>query len=238
MSSKDRRLFSELQDKILIYLRLQRFQAAEELLKSALEEHGQLANLLNLLGLVYHRQSQFSQALDFFEKARASNPSYIEAYLNMAVTLSDLGFYDQAEKIYNEAHTLLTERQSLPDLILGRVANLHTSTAKGYEQAGLSQEAALEYLKALQVFPRMPDIRLRLAKLYLRLGSFHQSQEQLSLILEESPAHIESLNLMGTLSFRLGDQDGAVHFWQQAQLSNPNDKTSRTYLMALQHSSN
>lgn len=235
MLSRSRRLLAELQDKVLIYLRLQRYQAAEELLKAALEEHGNLANLLNLLGLVYHRQSQFSQAIEYFEKARASNPSYVEASLNLAVTLSDLGFYDQAEKIYGEAHSLLSERQSLPDLILGRVANLHSRTAHGYEQAGLWPEAAAEYAKALQTFPRMPDIRLRLAKLYLKMGSFHQSQEQLGILVEEGQAATqpECLNLLGSISYRLGDKAAALRYWEKVQMSHPNDRTSRTYIKSL-----
>lgn len=239
MPSRNRRLLAELQEKVLIYLRLQRFQAAEELLKTALGEHGHLANLLNLLGLIYHRQSQFAQAIEYFEKARLANPSFVEASLNLAVTYADLGFYDQAEKIYSEAHDLLSERQSLPDLVMGRVANLHSRTAQGYEQAGLWQEAASEYSKALQVFPRMPDIRLRLAKLYLRMGAFHQSQEQLGLLIEEGhgSTHPECLNLMGSISFRLGDPDSALAYWEKAQLEHPNDRTSRTYIKTLNPSS-
>lgn len=237
MHPKNRRLFGELQDKVFIYLRLQRFQAAEEVLKSSLEEHGPLANLLNLMGLVYHRQSQFSIAIEYFEKARASNSGFVEASLNLAVTLSDLGFYDQAEKIYAESHALLAATQKLPELVMGRVANLHSSTALGYEQAGMWSEAAGEYIKALQIFPKMPDVRLSLAKLYLRMGSLRQSQEQLGHVLGESPAHIESLNLLGAIAYRLGDHNSAIEYWKKAQNSNPNDRTSRTYLSCVMNSS-
>ncbi|MFY7928023.1 MAG: tetratricopeptide repeat protein [Oligoflexus sp.] len=234
MLSRHRRQLTEVQDKVLVYIRLQRFQAAEELLKTSLDEHGPLANLLNLMGLVHHRQSQFVQAIEYFEKARTANPRFVEASLNLAVTLSDLGFYDQSERLFHEIQALLSEGQNLPDLILGRLANLHNRTAHGYEQAGLLQEAATEYVKALNIFPRMPDIRLRLAKLYLRMGSYHQSQEQLHVLLEENPGHAECLNLLGTLAYRMGDVDAAFRFWQKTQNNHPHDKTSRTYLRSIQ----
>jgi tetratricopeptide (TPR) repeat protein len=230
MPQKSRRQINDIQEKVMIYLKLQRFQAAEELLQSAMEEHGSLANLLNLMGLCYHRQSKFPEAIEYFEKAKAANPRFVEAALNLAVTLSDLGFYESSQKVYGELQGHMGDGQTLPDLVLGRLANLHNKTALGYEHAGLYDQAAQEYAKALHIYPRMPDIRLRLAKVYLRMNSYHQGREQLMVLLEENPNHPECLNLLGTIAFRMGDWDSAQHFWQKTQNVNPNDRTSRTYL--------
>jgi len=238
MSLKNRRQISDVQEKVMIYLKLQRFQPAEELLRLAMEEHGPLANLLNLMGLCCHRQSKFPEAIEYFEKAKAANPRFIEAALNLAVTLSDLGFYDSSQKVYGELQGQLGDGQTLPDLVLGRLANLHNRTAQGYEQAGLYDQASQEYVKALQIYPRMPDIRLRLAKLYMRMSSHHQSREQLMTLLEENPNHPECLNLLGTIAFRMGDWDEAQSFWQRTQNINPSDRTSRTYLRSHPKSAN
>ncbi len=234
MATLARKAVSEIQEKILVYVRLQRFQSAEELVERAIEEHGALANFLNLLGIICHRQSKFAQAIEYFEKARQKNPSYIEATLNLAVTYSDLGFYDSAALIFHEAQAFLSEKENLPDLILGRLANFHNRTAQGYEQATLLQEACQEYQKALEIYPKMPDIRLKLAKLFLKLGSFKQAEEQLKLLLQEAPDHIESLNLLGTVFYKRGDLETAVRFWNKAQTVNPNDRTSKTFLKSIQ----
>lgn len=228
-----KRPLKEVQEKVFIYLRLQRFQAAEELLKVSMEEHGHLANLLNMMGLLYHRQSQFANAIEYFEKAKAANPSFIEASLNLAVTLSDLGFYDQAEKIYHEANLLLYQGNRLPDLVIGRLANFHNQTAEGYLQAGLLQEAASEFLKALSLYPRMPDIRLRLAKLYLKMGLYHQAQEQLNQLLQDDQYLSECINLLGLIAFKQGDIEEAKKHWQNSQNHSPNDRISRHYLKTL-----
>lgn len=220
----------DIQEKVLLYLKLQRFSSAEELLRSAIEEFGPLANLLNLMGLCSHRQSKFPEAIEYFEKAKVANPRFIEAALNLAVTLSDLGFYDASQKVYLELQALYADGQTLPELVLGRLANLHNKTAYGYEQAGLYDQAVQEYAKALEVYPDMPDIRLRLAKVYLRMHAYHQSREQLMLLLDANPTHPECLNLLGTVAFRMGDWDAAQTFWQKTQNINPNDRASRTYL--------
>ncbi len=233
MLSPKRRHLAEIHDKVTIYLRLQRFQAAEELVRSALNEMGPYPNLLNLLGVIFHRQSLFSQALEYFEQARAANPRFLEAALNLTATYSDLGFYGQAEKVYEEAMTLFRDEKVLPELVLGRLANMHNETAIGYEQAGLLEEATVEFQKALNIYPRMPDARLRLAKIFLRMDLYQSSREQLLHILEENPSHIESLNLLGSVCYRMGDTEDANRYWQKSQNINPHDRTSKTYLRSM-----
>ncbi|MBC7660139.1 MAG: tetratricopeptide repeat protein [Chitinophagaceae bacterium] len=233
MLSPKRRHLAEIHDKVTIYLRLQRYQAAEELVRSALIEMGPYPNLLNLLGVIFHRQSHFSQAIEYFEQAIAANPRFLEAALNLSATFSDLGFYDQAEKVYSDAMTLFKDDKVLPDLILGRLANLHNATAMGYEQAGLLEEATLEFQRALSIYPRMPDVRLKLAKIFLHMELYQSSKDQLLRILEENPSHIESLNLIGSVCYRMGDIDEAGRHWQKAQNLNPQDRTSKTYIRSI-----
>lgn len=233
MLSPKRRHLAEIHDKVTIYLRLQRYQAAEELVRSALAELGPYPNLLNLLGVIFHRQSHFGQAIEYFEQAIAANPRFLEAALNLSATYADLGFYDQAEKVYQDAMNLFQDSKVLPDLILGRLANLHNATAMGYEQAGLLEEATQEFLKALSIYPRMPDVRLKLAKIYLHRELYQSSKDQLLQILEENPSHSESLNLIGSVCYRMGDSDEALRYWQKSQNANAHDRTSKTYIRSM-----
>ncbi|RYZ76276.1 MAG: tetratricopeptide repeat protein, partial [Proteobacteria bacterium] len=121
----------------------------------------------------------------------------------------------------------------LPDLILGRLANLHNATAMGYEQAGLLEEATAEFQKALSIYPRMPDVRLKLAKIFLNMELFQSSKDQLLHVLEENPSHIESLNLIGSVCYRMGDTIEAGRYWQKSQTLNPQDRTSKTYIRTI-----
>lgn len=233
MLTPKRRHLADIHEKVALYLKLERYQAAEDIVRGALSEMGAYPNLLNLLGVIYHRQSNFGQAIEYFEQAFSANPRFLESALNLSVTYSDLGFYDQAERVYNEAMTLFRDDKVLPELVLGRIANLHNATAIGYEQAGLLDEASNEFQKALLIYPRMPDVRLRLAKIHLQKNRFRESREQLQSILDENPSHIESLNLLGSVYYKMGDQKEAARHWEKVQNLNPHDKTSRTYLKSL-----
>lgn len=234
MLSPKRRHLAEIHDKVTIYLRLERYQAAEELVRSALAELGPYPNLLNLLGVIFHRQSNFAQAIEFFEQAFSTNPRFLEAALNLSATYADLGFYDQAERVYSDAMGLFKDQNILPDLVLGRLANLHNATAIGYEQAGMFDEASKEFLKALTIYPRMPDVRMRLAKIYLHRGLYQACREQLLAIVDENPSHVESLNMLGSACYRMGDYPEATRYWEKVQNFNPHDKTSKTYLRSLE----
>lgn len=82
--------FAEIQQKIRIYHSVNRFEAAEKMLLSAIDEHGSMANLHNLLGVTYHKQSKFADAIVQFTKALKINQNFVEAGLNLSATFCDL----------------------------------------------------------------------------------------------------------------------------------------------------
>ena len=88
---RSREEISEIKKKTSIYLSVGRYEAAEKLLKMSLSEFGSIAILHNLLGLTFHRQSKFPEALEQFELSFRENPDFIEAKLNFSVALCDLG---------------------------------------------------------------------------------------------------------------------------------------------------
>ncbi len=133
-----------------------RYEAAEKLLGNALEEHGSLANIHNLLGVTYHKQSKFADAVVQFTKALKINSAFVEAGLNLAATFCDLGKYDDAKAVFTEVLSVTPPNKKQPELIMGRLANQHAASGDLYEQSGLFLDAIAEYRKALAMFERMP----------------------------------------------------------------------------------
>ena len=220
----------EVQKKVDLYLSVNRFDAAEKILHSTLADYGSLANMHNLLGITYHRQSKFPDALEEFNKALAANPSYIEAALNMAATLCDLSRYDEAREIFDRIHGSTNKQKKQPDLVLGRIANRHATNGDAYEESGLLMEAAGEYRKALTLFSRMPDVKLKLAKLYTRLGQNDKAKEIFEELgkLDNPPA--EALTWLGILYFKLGRKVEARQQFLRAKEIDPDNPAARAYL--------
>ncbi|MEI7776936.1 MAG: tetratricopeptide repeat protein, partial [Verrucomicrobiota bacterium] len=134
-----------------LYGAINRFDAAEKNLMAALDEFDRDNKLLNLLGTMCHRQSRFEEALDFFaEASKKGNHHGLEATINLAITLCDLGRYDDARN----AFTVLGQKAHfLP--VAGPASNAlaatHLKLAKTYISQQLRTEAIAEIKKALKL---------------------------------------------------------------------------------------
>lgn len=229
-STPSRTELGEIHKKVALYLSVNRFDAAEKLLKASLADYGALANLHNLLGVTYHKQSRFLEALREFNKALISNPEFVEAGLNLAVTLCDLSRYDEAREVFTRLTQLVNPRKRHPGLVLGRIANQHARNGSAYEESGMLGDAIQEYRKALQLFERMPDVKLALAKLYVRVGQHDKARQELEEVVKLKPDAAEAHTWLGILHYKAGQRDQARHFWELAQQADPNDHSARAYL--------
>lgn len=218
---------TEILKKAHFYLSVGRFDAAEKLLKATIADYGPLANVENALGLTYHKQSKFIPAVEAFNRALGINPDFIEAALNLAVTLCDLSRYDDAQSVFSKINQRVNPKKKLPGLVLGRLANQHVQNAKAYEESDLLAEAVLEYKKGLSLYADMPDVKIALARLHVRLSQLEKAKIECEEILQQHPDHYEAHTLMGILHFKLEQKDLAKRHWEKAHQVNPHDAASR-----------
>lgn len=235
MTSNLRNIVKGIQEKVHIYLDVSKFSAAENILTQAIKEHGNLANLHNLLAVTYHKQSKFLLAIKCFNEALQTNPRFIEAALNLSIVYCDLGLYDLGISAYNQANALIqhSEKSPLPTLFLGRLANMHSSTASYYELAGLDSEAQKEYEKALNIYPHMPDIILKLAKLEYNSRAFQKAKTRLFELTNNFAPSSQAFNLLGLIFYNEGDYSRAHSFWTKSQELDSDDRVSRTLIRCL-----
>jgi tetratricopeptide (TPR) repeat protein len=222
----------EVKNKVLFYLGMQRYDAAEKLLKATLTEFQKNAALFNLLGLTYHKQSKFPEAIKQFKTALQINPNYIEAALNLVGTLCDVSKYEEAREVYGSLSATMNEQLKIPNLIVGRLANQHAENGRVYDQAGLFDRAIAEYKKALDLFPKLADVRFELARLYLQEGILDKARSELESLIAVYPDMNKALNLLGVIYFKAGRQDLAKTAWSRSAQSNPDDATSRILMRA------
>lgn len=224
---------TDVQSKVALYLSVNRFDAAEKLLLATLAEYGPLANIHFNLGLTYHKQSKFPDAIKEFRKALDINPRYVEAALCLAATLCDVSAYEEAQKVFALAKGAVHPKRQLPDLVLGRLANYHAANGNYYGKAGQFQDAINEYRKALQLFPQLPDIKFELAKLYVQNGDLPLAQKELEETLQYQADFIEAMQLLGLVYFRLSAFEKARDIWLRTQSLREDDHISRAYLRIL-----
>ena len=228
--SVQRAELAEVKKKIDLYLSLGRFDSAEKLLRATLADYGPLANIHNLLGLTFHKQSKFVEAVREFNQALSINPEYVEAALNLAASLCDLGRYQDAQNVFSRLEDFVVEKQRQPALVLGRLANLHVLSGQAYEDSGMWSEAIQEYRKGLSLYDKMPDVKVQLAKLYVKVGQLEKAKYEFESMLAENPDVTEAHTWLGILEFKLGQKELARKHWEKAQEVSPDNSTAKAYL--------
>lgn len=217
------------------FMRHNKFQAAENLLKKNCDKYNNPPHLQNLLGVVYHKQSKFPAAMKEFRKAHLGNPIYLEAILNLSITLCDLGCYDEAREVYQQLqkNPATAETNENPP-INGQLANTHVKAGESYLKLSMLNEAVHEFRKALKIYQYMPDVQLLLAKTLMNLGQVDLAKKELEALESSFPSYAPGQVYLGLLFYQQGQAHLAKHAWERAHSNNPKDPTARAYMRLAQ----
>jgi tetratricopeptide (TPR) repeat protein len=192
------------------------------------------ADAHHLLGLAHSMAEQKTEALAEFDRALALNPRYVEAHLNRAVTLNELGRYDDAVAAFSAAQGLGgVDHTGFPAQEASRLANLHAELAEAYVEAGGVREAIEQYAQAARLRPEFVDLRYHLARLRLDSGDPLQARTELEAILELRPSFFEARASLGMAHYMLGDLGAARSAWEQCAREHPDDARVKAYLALL-----
>jgi len=120
--------------------------------REVLTRHPQFADIRHLAGLCLSFLGQSEGALEEFDRALALNDQYVEAHLNRALVLNDLGRFDEARTAFERAgYYEYAVAGRFPAAITARLANKHAEVGDLYQEAGAPTEAAFHASLALSV---------------------------------------------------------------------------------------
>ena len=206
---------------------------AEALFKQAIENGAAgYADVHHTLGIIYHTWGQFPKARAAFEDALKINPRYTEAALNLAITYNDLGRYAEAQELFARVRPSPEER--IDKFTRGKIANLHKATGEAYRSAGLAQEAAAEYRKALALCPEFIDIRMELAHAVAEAGDVDAAIAEMEEVLARRPEYEPALLHLGLFRHRTGDIEGAKRAFSEVLGRSPAHERALMYLRMLE----
>jgi tetratricopeptide (TPR) repeat protein len=207
------------------------YEKAEPLLMQVVREHRGFADMFNMLGVINHGNRRFSQAQEMFEQALRVNPNYTEAALNLAVTYNDLGKYAEAREVY--ARAIATTRSApahLDPFARGKIANMHARTADAYQGVGMTEEAAREYRRALDLCPTFADIRTKLASTLRDMGDKEAAVHEYQLVKQQAPKYLPARINLGVTLYSLGRREEARQEWEAVLAEEPGNRSCQMYL--------
>jgi tetratricopeptide (TPR) repeat protein len=208
---------------------------AIHLLKELVAKDEAFADAYNILGLAYSMVGQRDEGLTAFDRALELNPRYVEAHLNRAVTLSDLGRSDEAATAFANAQTLgAVDHTGFSAPAASHLANLHADLAEAYLEAGGRAEAIRQLEAAAALRPEFVDLRFRLARMYLDDGRLEPALGELEAIVARRPGFLDAEIALGMARYLLKDVAGAREAWEAARHRAPEDARIKAYLALLQ----
>jgi len=210
------------------------FDNAIELLEEFSTTHPNFADVYNMLGQAYHSKSDFEKAIKHFEKALEINPRYTDAALNLAVTLFDLGRYEQATEIQKRFQCEAEcSGDRLDPYARKKLANMHAEIADVYQGLGMYENAVDEYARALELAPDFPDVRTKLAETYRDQGNHSDAITELKKVKQATPNYTHSRVSLGIIYYTMDRLDEAQAEWDEVLQMEPGHPTVRTYLRML-----
>jgi tetratricopeptide (TPR) repeat protein len=206
------------------------YRGAALLLASAVESGTAYADAHHLLGLCYALIESRDQALRSFDEAIRLNPRYVEAHLNRAIVLSDLGRATEAEEALATAQELgRPDATGFPAMVANRLANMHADLGRAYREAGAYSAATTQFRSALAIRPSFADLRLDLARTLLEGGEPEDAARELDEILLGRPDWLDAMLLRGLAAYLAEDLDQAKSVWERASERHPEEPRLETY---------
>ncbi len=192
------------------------------------------ADAHHLLGLAYALVGRPDAALAEFDRALELNPRYVDAHLNRAVTLNDLGRYEEATRAFAAAQGLgAADHTGIAAPAASRLANMHAELGEAYLEAGGARQAIGQFEEAVALRPEFLDLRYRLARLRLDVGDVDAARADLERILADRPGHFDARAALGMACHLLGDRPGARVAWERCLIERPDDARIKAYLALL-----
>jgi len=206
------------------------YRGAALLLTSVTQEGPAFADAFNLLGLSLAFVDRADDALAAFDQALRVNPRYVEAYLNRAIVLNQLGREDEAQSSMSRAAELgAADESGYPAVVANKLANAHLSLGHDYRAAGSLEKAVEQYKRAMELRPQFNDIKLALGRALVEQGRHGDAIAVLDEVLRARPSWLDAMLLRGLAAYLQGDLDAAGRIWNDASMRHPEEPRLEIY---------
>lgn len=207
------------------------FKTAEEKIKDRLRLHPNSPDAYYLLGVSHYFQGNIGKAIEGLKKAIAIDPRHTDAAICLSVLYNDIGKYDEAKKVFDQANQSVVHRKAGFDQGIDRkFAVKHLELADLYFRYRRYDEATDEYSKAISLDPSALEIRIRRAKSYAKKGFVTRAIQELIQLKNQHKDYLPARLQLGLLHYSQNNVLDAELEWESVLGFDPNNKEAQTYI--------
>ncbi len=217
--------------RIQALLSQRKWQEAEALALARSQQEPGSADAHYLLGVSHYFQGKLGPTITSLKKALQLDPRHTDAAICLSVLLNDIGRYDDAQGVFQQANQSVAHPLSRVETVIDRkFAVKHLELADLYFRYRRYDEAIDEYSKAASLDPTTLDIRIRRAKAYSRKGFVTRAIQELTQLKNENPSFLPAKIQLGLLHYSQGNILDAEIEWESVLSSSPNHAEALSYL--------
>jgi tetratricopeptide (TPR) repeat protein len=212
------------------------FQRADALIAEQLKEQPESADALYFRGVSLYFQGQIGQTIEWLKKALAANPQHTDAAVCLSVLLNDIGKYDQAKQVFEQANQSIASQRSSTKTSSMQLEVDRKFAAKHFELADLYlryrryDEAIEEFGKAALLDPSSIETRIRRSKAYAKKGFLTRAIQELQQLKREFPRSAVARIQLGLLHYSQGNVLDAELEWEGVLDVEPQNREALGYL--------
>jgi tetratricopeptide (TPR) repeat protein len=212
-------------------LQTKRFRDAEVLIEKSLQFEPDNADFFYLRGLLRSYQGKLVESIEDLKQSLYLDPKHTDAAVCLSVILNDIGRYDEAKKIFEQANQSVFLKQIGDDeQIDRRFAIKHFELADLYFRYRRFDEAIEEYNKAILLDPTTAEMRIKRAKAFAKKGFISRAIQDLQQLKSERPTDLAVRIQLGLLHYSQGNALDAELEWESVIEMNPTDREAIAYL--------
>lgn len=205
------------------------YHACQPLFEQIAREHPDgYPDVQNRLGVIYHLDGKFEEAVRCYEKAVVANPRYTEAAVNLSLAFTDLGRYEEAEDVFHQAADHLEGGDEAAALDV--IANRHMSLGDDYVRINRLKDALYEYRHALTLRPLYVDVICKVGTVLRKQGRKDDALLVFDRAKELNPKFPVPYVEAGRIHFDNGFLDLAMAEWQKALELDPSRRDAEALL--------
>lgn len=207
------------------------FARAEQLIREKLARDPQSADAHYLMGVLHYFQGQLGPTVENMKRALSFDPQHTDAAICLSVLYNDVGKYDEAKRVFEQANQSVAHKRTGDDLGIDRkFAVKHLELADLYFRYRRYDEAIEEYGKAALLDPTAFEIRIRRAKTYAKKGFLTRAMQELQQLKRECPEYVPARLQLGLLHYSQGNVLDAELEWEGVQAVDPTNREAHAYL--------
>lgn len=215
------------------------YATAEPLLNQPSLISSRNPEVFQMLATIYYDHGKFNKAITTFKRALEIDPAYTDAAVGLSIILNDIGRYDEAKKIFEDAKAQLDKKKqaqstsSEPNLN-EKFALKHAELADMYLQHKRFEESVEQYVKAISLTNKKVDYILRLAECFVQAGQKDKAIKELRSLLQSDPRLAAPRLKLGLILYNSHHIAEAVDQWENILRYDPKNQEALRYLKMAQ----